>query len=460
MIGRLQMWRPALAGPGVVSIAVMACALGGCGSRQTESSAVSRTSRPDAPRDELQPVVLPDLSRLAEPVRRQLQDQYASFAGKLASPATPQTEMADAYGDLGRLLLAARLGSPAETCFRHAERLAPGDRRWPYYLGHVSLLMGDRPKALAAFERAAARAPTDVATLVWLAETLLDEGRAAEAESRFLKAASVQPRSAAAFFGAGRAALARQAYADAVKHFEQALAIDPQASAVHYPTAMAYRALGDQQKAETHLAARGETWPALPDPLMEPQAGLLESVTVYERRGVEALAVRDWAAAAEAFRKGLELEPGDPALRHRLGTALYAAGDVAGAVREFEEVVRRSPGFAKASASLGTILGVRGQYPEAIARFSAALKSDPNSVEARLGLADALRVSGQPEASLSHYQRVIQLDPAAVDAWLGRAAALLTLKRNREAREWLAEARRVHPNEPKLAELAALVPAT
>ena len=443
-------------------VATTCVVVGACGSGERQSPVPRTPQHSQASlRDEaLQPFTLPDVSRLAEPVQRQLRDRFASLTRKLADSRTGQAEPTDAYGDLGRLLLAAKLGNAAEACFRHAATLAPRDRRWPYYLAHVYLFMGDRPKAIVAFEKAMALAPTDLATLIWLAETYLDDGRPAEAESLFLKAASFQPRSAAARFGAGRAALAQRAYTDAVRDFEQALAIDGEASAVHYPLAMAYRALGDHEKAEAHLRRRGESWPALPDPLMEGQGQLLESVTAYEQRGVEALGARDWDAAAAEFRKGLELAPDDPALRHRLGSALYAAGDVAGAVKEFEEIVRRSPDFAKADVSLGMILNLNGRYQEAGARFSAALKSDPNLLEARLGLAEALRVSGQPEASVLHYQRAIQLDPSNAEAWIGGAMALITLKRDQQARGWLARAERVLPGQPKLAELAALVPPT
>jgi tetratricopeptide (TPR) repeat protein len=439
---------------------VAGCVLmGACGSRDSAPPASSPPRDGSSLRDgELPAVTMPDVSQLAESVQRQLREGFEALAGKRAGGTASRSELADAHGDFGRLLLAARLGRAAAICFEHAERLTPRDRRWPYYLGHAFLLLADRPQALLAFERAIALAPTDLATLVWLAETQLDDGRPADAERTFRTAASLHPRSAAARFGAGRAALARQAHAEAVALLEEALAIDSRASAIRYPLAMAYRALGDRVKAEAHLKQRGESWPALPDPLMDQQADLLESVTIYERRGVDALAAGDWSAAAAAFRKGLELEPDDPALGDRLGNALYAAGDVEAAVETLEAVVRRSPHFTKANVSLGTIFTLRGRYADAIQRFSAALTSDPSSVEVRLGLAEALRVSGQPDASLPHYQRAIQLDPAIPGGWVGGAMALISLRRYPQAREWLADGRRVHPDEPKLAELATLLP--
>jgi tetratricopeptide (TPR) repeat protein len=81
-------------------------------------------------------------------------------------------------------------------------------------------------------------------------------------------------------------------------------------------------------------------------------------------------------------------------------------------------------------------------------------------VDARLSLAEALRLSGKFAASLVEYRRAIQLDPAIAEAWDGGAMALIALRRHQDAREWIAEARRVHPNHAKLAELATLVPPT
>jgi tetratricopeptide (TPR) repeat protein len=234
--------------------------------------------------------------------------------------------------------------------------------------------------------------------------------------------------------------------------------LEPQASAIHYPLAMAYRALGDRQKAVAHLAKRGEGWPSLPDPLMEQQRGLLETVTAYEQRGVDALAAGDVSAAVAAFRKGLDLDPDDAAMRNRLGKALYASGDAAGAIKELNEVVRRSPDFAPGHASLGTLHTLRGSYNEAVVSFTTAIEADPDSVDARLGLAEALRASGQPQASLPHYDRAVDLNPAISEAWVGKALALVALRRYPEARAWLARARRLHPTQQKLAEIEKLLP--
>jgi tetratricopeptide (TPR) repeat protein len=329
--------------------------------------------------------------------------------------------------------------------------------RWAYLLGHVYLVKGDRSKASEAFERALILRPDDVPAMVWLAETRLDQGRLADAEKLFMRVAAAQP-SAVAWFGAGRAALARGGYAEAVDRFERALAIDGRASAIHYPLSMAYRGLGDGAKADAHLRQRGDAWPPLADPLMAPQGDVLPTVSVHESRGVQALGAGDWKTAVAAFRQGLEINPGDDALRHRLGTALYGAGDEEAGVRELEDLLRRNPSYAKAHVTLGRIFNVRKRYKEAADRFSTAVQIDPLSPEAHSGLGEALRVSGQPAAALPHYERAIDLDPAAMEPWIGGAMALISTQRRAEARAWLGRATRVHPDQPRLRELQKMVP--
>jgi tetratricopeptide (TPR) repeat protein len=427
------------------SLAVIGC--GENGDRPRDVPGASTETLP-APR-------LPDLSGMSESVRQQLLDGYRTLTEVVGNPAASPAQKADAFGQLGALMLAARLNPEAETCYRHAQMLAPGDFRWPYSSGHVYLAMGDRPNAAASFVRALALKPSDLPALIWLGETYLDEGHPEQAGPTFEKALSVDPNSAAAAFGAGRAALMRQAYADAVKHLQRALALDPRASAVRYPLGMAYRALGDVNRADDELRQRGTTFPQFADPFRPGSADLLRSAIVYENEGIQALKEGNWTAAAAAFRQGLELRPDDPALRHRLASALYASGDVAGATREFEVLVQRSPAFVKGQVSLGVILNLNGRYQEATDRFAAAVKADPNFPEGHLGLAEARRMSGQLEASLTEYERAIALDPAMAESWIGGAQALIGLGRRQAALDWLARARSVHPSRPELAELQA-----
>jgi tetratricopeptide (TPR) repeat protein len=406
-------------------------------------------------RQTLRPVALPDLSRIENSVQTQLRERYAAFTAKQNNPRTSAGDLGIEYGELGKLLMAAEFRDQAEASLLNAQALAPGDMRWPYYLGHLYKTKGDMPNAIAAFERALRSAPDDVPTMNWLGEAALDQGRPDTAEPLFRKALSLQPRSVAAHYGLGRTALAKQDYARAAEHLEQALTLDDKASIVHYPLAMAYRGLGDRRTAELHLQQRGTQKIQPDDPLRKTLDELLNSALTYEASGDAAGNRGEWVAAAEYLRKGVALAPTRASLRGKLGTALFYMGDKRGAFEQFEEAVRLAPKFAVAHYSLGVIHEETGQHRKAIESFSAAVQSEPDYVEAHLGLANALRRSGQPESSLAHYEQILRIDPRSVQARFGQAAALIRLSRHQEARNRLAEAMDRHPEEMAFARAAA-----
>jgi tetratricopeptide (TPR) repeat protein len=410
------------------------------------------SSKPAAPAQAsptytLRQVTLPDLSHAAPSVQRQLRDGYAALQAKVKGSATPSEELAAAYGQMGMLLLAAEYRGEAESALLNAQTFNPHDPRWPYYLGHLYKLKGDAPSSIASFKRALELQPDDVPTLLWVGEGELDQGKPDEAQPRFEKALALQPRSVAAQYGLGRVALAKQDYARAIDYLEKALALDPLATVIHYPLAMAYRGAGNQAKAQAHLAQRGTLSIKPDDPLMDRVNALLNSALAYEVSGVDAMDRGDFKAAAESFRKGIDVSPKEPSLHHKLGTALALMGDKKGAVDQFEQALTFDPNFVKAHYSLGVIQADVGQTAPAMQHFTAALKAEPGYVEARLQLAHLLRRTGQFDASLAHYAEVVRTDARLPEARLGYAAALIRLRRYADARDYLADAIRAYPNE-------------
>jgi tetratricopeptide (TPR) repeat protein len=403
------------------------------------------------PGSSLAPVSLPDLSATAKGAATQLREQYSVLKHRIDDPATTRVDLANGYGEMGKLLMADEYRDSAEPCFFDAQALAPDEMRWPYYLGHLYRLRGQTAKSVTAFERVLQLKPDDQATLIWLGGAYLDEGRPEAAEPLFTQALSNEPQAGPALYGLGRVALARRDYDQAVKYLEQALSLNPKASIVHYPLAMAFRGLGHLQEASTHLRASGDIEIAWSDPLMDELAGSVKSEFAYENLGIRALNDGQLAAAAGYLRQALELAPDDASVRQRLGTTLALQGDVQGAVKEFQEVLRRSPDFASAHYTLGVLIASTGRYREAIEQFAAAVKSNPDYIEARLQLANALRRTGRLQESLPQYERVARLDPRVAEAALGYAMTLAGLKRYQEARDRLTEDMKIYPGRPAFA---------
>jgi tetratricopeptide (TPR) repeat protein len=394
-------------------------------------------------------------------VESQVRDLYATLMQKVGTRGNAADDLATTYGKMGMVLQAAEYYDAAEPCYLNAQTLAPRDMRWPYYLGHLYTNKGQSEKAEASFTRVLGLQPDDLPALVWLGRLYLDSGRPEDAERVFATALRVSPGPVAVLAGLGRAALAKRDFAGAVKYLEDALAIDPDAQSLHSPLAIAYRGLGQADKAEPHLRQWRNRDILLPDPLRQELDLVLESGLSYELRGVRALEARDWTSAATYFRKGVELTHDNTqlgrSLRHKLGTALIMKGDVRDAQEQFETVIRMAPpggvdeSTAKAHYSLAVLMASTRRGHEAVEHFTAAVTYQPTYVEAHIGLADALRRSGRAAESLRHYQEGIAINPRAPSARLGYAMALVQLRRYHDAAVWLEEGAKRYPDQPELA---------
>lgn len=424
---------------------VVALIASGCDSRRTSPT----------PAPTLRVVSLPDMSSASEPVQQQIRERFSSLQAAIDRATTPPREKALAYSEMGKLFMAAEYFDAAEICFDNARTLEPGDMRWPYFLGHVFRFKNEPARAATVFEEARRLAPEHVPTLVWLAELYLASSRPAMAEPLLTRALSLDAGSGAVLFGLGRVALAKQNYPQAVKLLESALVIGPSATRVHYPLALAYRGLGNRDKAEAHLRLRGEVDLPPGDPLLEEVARLLQNAAAYETRGVKAMDARQWPDAVTNLRTAVELAPDNALTQLNLATSLYMLGEADGALEHYRAATRLSPGLARAHFGIGAILETRHQDREAIGAFAAAVRHDPGYLEARFSLANALRRSGRVRESLSHYDEVLRGNPAVSQASFGYAMGLVRLERYQEARARLEKDVKAFPDQPGFAHALA-----
>ena len=455
--------RRLLARAALLAAAIVAAVLPG-GAGRASARPGGRAQAPEAPSPAC---ALPDPSRMHPAVQAQLGDAHRALRSleSAGAAAAPDPRRGAAHGALGMLLLAADYPEAAGRCLRAAARLAPGEFRWPYYLGHVSLRIGDLDEAVESFRGALRIAPGDLAALVWLAHALVDLDRPDEAESLLARAGAIHPDTQALLYQGGRAALAARDYAAAVDRLEAALRLNPAATVVHYPLAMAWRGLGDLDRARDHLARSGARTAGraaaggavhFPDPLMASVHTMLRSPWSHRDLGLQAAERGDWPEAVRQFAQGVEMAPENPVMRLNLGAALIRAGDAPAALVHLEAAVRLDPGFAAAHFLVGTLLERSGRDEEAIARYAAAAAGD-GPAAARLRLGDALRRTGRYEAALSHYGEI-----QGAQARFGEVMALVRLGRHAEALQRLGAARERYPEEPSfphaMARLLAAAP--
>ena len=366
----------------------------------------TRSTEPD--RATVRPVSPPDLSGMSESVQRQIREGFAALTRTIDNRGTSAVDLGNAYGEMGRLFMAAQHLDEAESCFFNAQALAPNEVRWPYYLAQVYRLKNDPVKAAAFFERTLQIHPNDLPAMVYLGEVYLAQGRPEAAQPPLAKALALDPRLAVALFGLGRAALAQRDFSAAAQHLEKSLALDPRASSIHYTLAMAYRGLGDTAKAEAHAQQRGDSRPGfLPDPLMQQIEALLESAQAYEFRGTEALDRGEWGSAAAYLRKGVELAPNDSGVRLKFAEALRRSGHAEESLPHYEQTMKIDPRGTGARFGSAMALVRLHRYQEARDRLVEGMRVHPGQSAFPQALARLL--ASAPDAHVRDGRRALAL---------------------------------------------------
>jgi tetratricopeptide (TPR) repeat protein len=352
----------------------------------------------------------PDLSNLEESVR----DQLASAQAALAVAAkNPTINLSEEYGKLGQLYHAYSLTAAARDCYLNASLLAPKDFRWIYLLGKLDQQDGRFDDAIRRYQAARTLRPDYVAVLVNLGNIFLELNRLDEARDSFSAALDLDKNNAAAHYGLGQVAVSKRSYAEAVDHFEKTLAQVPGANRVHYSLAMAYRGLGDADKAKAHLARQGSVGVRVADPLVDGLRDLITGERVYLARGKVAFEARRFADAVSEFRKAVASKPDSATARINLGAALTQVGDRNGAIEQFKEALRLEPGRVNAHYNLAVLFSGQGKHEQAISHLRSVLSVEENDLSARLMLAGELANTGHWGEEQAEYARVAYLLAAA-----------------------------------------------
>ncbi len=471
----------------------------------------------------LLPLPEPDLEGSDPAARRQLENQRSALKKLLAKPDVAPRELAELSGRVGQLYLLYGFDDVAGVAFENARRLTPEDYRWSYYQGVVAERAGDSKRAVSAFEKALELRPGDFPSLLRLGGIAIADGRVDDAEARYREALKVGA-GAAALYGLGRVAMARGDYDTAVQHFEKVLAAQPQATSAHYQLGLAYRQLGDLDRAREQLAKRGTQDPVFPDPLVdslsllatgagipmdlgnrEVALGHPEAAVPFYRKAVAAapdnLQARQALASALAetghidealklYLNLLERQPDNPVSHFNVGNLYLARKELESAAREFRKAVELAPDYADAQYNLALVLEQLGHSQEAIEQARHAVSADPEGKQPKELLANLLMQSGRlkdleeaasvaPELVSAHmalgaalgrvgryaeaaqsFSRAKELAPENEQAWFGEATAFLLAGREAEARKTLEGALEHFPDSLPLRHALARLLAT
>jgi len=135
------------------------------------------------------------------------------------------------------------------------------------------------------------------------------------------------------------------------------------------------------------------------------------------------------AEAEEAYRRALEVLPGDPALWGSLGNAARARGDYAGALTSYETAVQLRPTWGLAWVNMGITRLALGDSAGGIAALRTATEREPDEPLGWFNLGNVVLAKGGLDDAVGMFRRAVALDASLADAHF-QLARIYLLRRN------------------------------
>jgi tetratricopeptide (TPR) repeat protein len=198
------------------------------------------------------------------------------------------------------------------------------------------------------------------------------------------------------------------------------------------------------------IYAEQERWADAERPFAE-AAGLdPANVAIWRNLGIARSRQDLSIAAAEAFRRALEIEPDNSELTRYLAQAVNDSGDLAGAAGVLDAGIAQTPGDPGLWLELGLIQHRSSQPDQAVRSLEQAITLDPQNrrgVAARAApyLALALYQAGEHERAIEVARQSIEWRPGQAGDWNTLGLAQRALERNHEAVTSFVRAAEIDP---------------
>ena len=358
----------------------------------------------------------------------------------------------------------------ALACLLEAQR-QPVEQAWEL------LAKGKRPEAIRLLEKTIQDNPRQADAHLLLGSVLMEDGRREESIAQLREAVRLRPNSAEAHNALGEAYNAFDDPKSARASFEKSVELDPKLAVARVNLGMVLLHAGEMDTAAMHLdraiALLGHSgdaaYPLYLRAKIYTERGQVEkaSSTLTEAISLQPDFSEAWsdlgnarktmlddAGALAAFKRAVEISPGDAVAQARLGTQYLAAGQAHAAVAPFQEAVRLSPSDQASLNGLQRALREDGQEQQAdeVKRKLAELlrakdKSDQNSLIAvRLNNEGAaLEKAGSLREAVEKYRQASELDSEHNGIRMNLAVALLRLGHWKEGLALLRDAVRREP---------------
>ena len=351
----------------------------------------------------LRPIKDVKLDDLDSQARDSIQLARQELNEALQAQPVQTDRLAAAYGELGGLYQVHFVFPAAEVCYQNAMQLEPTEFRWVYYAAWLIDTNGSTRQALALYEQAHTLKPGYKALSVRLGNALLDLNELDQAQAAYEQVVNATGLEAAALYGLGQVALLRRDYDTAIDAFTRALTYDPAASRIHYPLAQALRATQRNDEAKAQLALRGDQPPSFRDPQIESLEALKIGSRIHFIQAMKDIKLQDYAAASEAFARGLDSEPDNVLARISYARTLYLIDKKTEARLALQAALAIQPNNSLGLFLLGILIEEQGDTDRAADFYHRVISHAPDHAGAHHYLANQYFRQGNYAKAAQHY---------------------------------------------------------
>jgi tetratricopeptide (TPR) repeat protein len=249
------------------------------------------------------------------------------------------------------------------------------------------------------------------------------------------------PKAKASYLRRGDCFGSLQLFDKAIADFTTAIAIAPDDPRAYLARSWAYlgkgatdRAMADADEAlrlEPTLAEahriRSEVFARKGQPV-QAGAARAEGLAVLYRRGVNAIANRDYEAGIADLERVIRQAPNDAEAHSWCAKAHYLRSDFPKAVKEYTEVIALAPNDKESYNNRGMASFRMGAHGSAIADFDQAIGLDGKYSDAYLNRGTVRLALGDAERAAQDFSKVLELEPRdASEAYRLRSAAYASM---------------------------------
>lgn len=243
-----------------------------------------------------------------------------------------------------------------------------------------------------------------------------------------LRAVNARPRDALAHSRYGVFLQQQGRAVEAIAHLRSALDLNPASPEHSYNLALALLH-GDRPADALDVLDK------------HPAAG----ADAFALRGAVLNALDRAPEAAEALRRAVSLDAGNPDSLYDLALTLLKVDASAEASTLLERGRRRFPRVAKIHSASGMVAYLNGKNAEAVKAYEAAVRLEPGAADLHASLGDVYDATGDLARAESAYRTSLRLDPSVAPVHVKLGRNLAKLQRPREAERAFTAALRNDP---------------